>query len=260
MGILSRISKVLESNLNALVDKAEDPAKMLDQAIEDMKKGRNEARQAIIEARTQKRILEKRREKSLGDALIYEKKAIQALKNGDEDMARRCLEMKIAAERRGDAEASAVAEQEAQIGQLELAERELERRLAEMPARRAALMARQAAAQAKGARVGASDKAKNSVSSALEAFDRMEEKIIRAEVEAEIMTEGQPQLLDVGSSYSEADEALALLKTRVAGQLGAGEGAQRKAQPRAVELEDEEEPAPVDDSLAELKAKLKAER
>ena len=35
MGILSRISKVLESNLNALVDKAEDPAKMLETAIGD---------------------------------------------------------------------------------------------------------------------------------------------------------------------------------------------------------------------------------
>ena len=36
MGILSRLSKVLESNLNALVEKAEDPATMLAQAIEDM--------------------------------------------------------------------------------------------------------------------------------------------------------------------------------------------------------------------------------
>ena len=52
MGILSRISKVLESNLNALVEKAEDPAKMLDQAIEDMRRGKEEARAAIIEAKT----------------------------------------------------------------------------------------------------------------------------------------------------------------------------------------------------------------
>ena len=79
MGILSRISKVLESNLNALIEKAEDPAKLLDQAIEDMKKGKNEAREAIIEAKSQKRLNEARRDKALVEAVDFEKKAMAAL-------------------------------------------------------------------------------------------------------------------------------------------------------------------------------------
>ena len=204
MGIISRISKVLESNLNSVLERAEDPIKMLDQAIEDMKRGKEEARAAIIEAKTQKRLLEKRRDKGRADAAAYEKKAMQALKNGDESLARKAVELKLAAEQRAAAEDSAILEQETQIEQLMLAERELDQRLSQLPARKAALLARQAAAQAKGARVGAADKAKNSVASALDAFDRMEEKIIRAEVEAEVIQESDPNslLLDAEEGVS----------------------------------------------------------
>ncbi|MCA9553159.1 MAG: PspA/IM30 family protein [Myxococcales bacterium] len=257
MGILSRISKVLESNLNALVEKAEDPAKMLDQAIEDMRRGKEEARAAIIEAKTQKRLLERKRDKGLADAQAYERKALQALKNNDEGLARKAIELKLAAEQRAAAEDSAVQEQESQIAQLSAAERELDQRLSQLPARKAALMARQAAAQAKGARVGAAAKAKNSVSGALDAFERMEEKIIRAEVEAEVIQERDPHslLLDAGSFDHETDEALALLKAKMLKELPAHAGAD-VTDAEVVEEGEEAAPDPVADSLAELKAKL----
>lgn len=260
MGILSRLSKVLESNLNSLVERAEDPAKMLEQAIEDMKRGKEEARQAIIEAKTQKRLLERRRDKARADAAGYERRAMQALKKGDEDLARKAVELKLASEQKAEAEDSAIAEQESQIEQLTLAERELDQRLSQLPARRAALMARQAAAQAKGARVGAAAKAKNSVSSALDAFDRMEEKIIRAEVEAEVIHEKDPHslLLDSGASLNqETDDALAALKAKMMKELPETTGQTPTPEVQDAELvEEEPEPDAVEDSLAELKAKL----
>ena len=117
-------------------------------------------------------------------------------------------------------------------------------------------MARQAAAQAKGARVGATAKAKNSVSGALDAFERMEEKIIRAEVEAEVIQERDPHslLLDAGSFDHETDAALAMLKARVQKELPAHAGG-GAADP--VDGADEDAaPDPVADSLAELKARL----
>jgi phage shock protein A len=253
MGILSRISKVLESNLNALLDKAEDPEKMLDQAIEDMKRGRNEARQAIIEARTQKKLFEKKRDKALGESADLERKAMLALKANDEDLARKLLEAKMEADRRAEAEANALAEQDAQVAQLDVAEKELERRLAEMPARRAALLARQAAARAKGARVGATNKSADSVSSAMEAFDRIEEKVMRAEVEAEVIAESNPKLLDTGSLKKlETDEALAALKARMAkGELPPGPSTGKKTAPAPKD--------PIEDTLREMKKKLNQE-
>src|SRR5688572_24373235 len=253
MGILSRISKVLESNLNSLLDKAEDPAKMLDQAIEDMKKGRAEARQAIIDAKTSKKLMEKKRDKAAAEAADLEKKAVLALRADDEVLARKLLEAKMDADRRAELEANALSEQDSQVAQLEIAEKELERRLTEMPAKRAALLARQAAAQAKGARVGASTKTQDSVSSALEAFDRMEEKITRAEVEAEVLAETNPKLIDTSSLDRMATEdALQALKARVSkGELGPGPGVKQKPAdgPRDA----------VEDTLREMKKKLNRE-
>lgn len=250
MGILSRISKVLESNLNALIEKAEDPAKLLDQAIDDMKKGKAEAKDAIIEAKSQKRLNENRRDKALLEAVDLEKKAMAALKLNNEDLARKCLELKIAAEARAEAENSALAEQDAQIQQLELASRELERRLAEMPAKRAALLARQASAQAKGARVGAAHKTQNSVSAALEAFNRMEERVIRAEVEAEVVSGQSPDMmmLEASLANSATDDALAALKAKMAKELPAGPAREAPPEPTGDAVED---------SLAALKAKLR---
>lgn len=263
MGILRRLSKVLESNLNALVDRAEDPAKMLEQAIDDMKKGQREAREAIVEAKTQKRLLERKRDKAASDAQGYEAKATRALENGDEELARRALELKLSADERAAAETQAVEEQQKQIDQLESAERELGRRLSEMPARRAALLARQAAAQAKGARVGQTSKAQNSVHTALAAFDRMEEKVIRAEVEAEVSGEPSPDLLDDGMDHrSRTEDALKALRAKVkAKQLEAGAvDAEFETDPGVADEEEAEAPEvsaeAVDDSLAELKKKL----
>jgi phage shock protein A len=254
MGILSRISKVLESNLNSLLDKAEDPAKMLEQAIEDMKKGRAEARQAIIDAKTTKKLLEKKREKAMAESADLERKAMLALRAGDESLARKLLEAKMEADRRGELEGSALDEQDAQVAQLEIAEKELERRLKELPAKRAALLARQATAQAKGARVGASTKAQDSVSSALEAFDRMEEKITRAEVEAEVLQESNPKMIDTSVLDRMAtDDALEALKSRMAkGELPPGPSTGKK--PAADAPRD-----PIEDSLREMKKKLNRE-
>jgi phage shock protein A len=265
MGIVRRLRKVLESNLTALVERAENPAKMLDQAIEDMKQGQKDARASIIEARTQQRLLERKRDKARGDAEAYEAKAVRALENGDEDLARRALELKLAAEQRAEAEAQAVQEQLTQIAQLEQAEQELARRLAEMPAKRAALLARQAAAQARGARTGAASKAQDSVHHALNAFDRMEEKVIRSEVEADVMGETDPDLLDpVTERKSRTDQALEALRAKVASKQlppGASEDEDRTGSEPAVDAEfetSEVDADAVEDSLAALKHKLRS--
>lgn len=250
MGILSRISKVLEANLNALIERAEDPAKVLDQAIEDMRAGKAEAQKAVIEARTELRLAEKRRDAAKTEAADLEKKAMKALELGDEALARKVLELKISADHRAEAEGTALQAHGDTIAQLEAAERELDRRLKDMPAKRAALLARQATAQARGARVAGSSKAKDAVSGAVQAFERMEEKIIRAEVEAEVKGNFEPFVDMRALEAAETDDALAALKAKMAAQLGSG----KKEQPRAPEADASS--SEVDDSLAALKAKL----
>jgi phage shock protein A len=92
----------------------------------------------------------------------------------------------------------------------------------------------------------------DSVGGALEAFERMEERVVRAEVEAEVLSESNPQLLDTSAidAYA-ADEALAALKAKLAaGELASGSPASKgKPDPKD----------PIEDTLAQMKAKLRKE-
>ena len=248
MGILSRLAKVLESNLNALLDRAEDPAKILDQAILDMKNGREDARRALIEAKTAQRLAKRREQQAQSESVHLEARALEALEQGDEDRARSWIDQKLAAEDRAEAEASAFAEHQAQIEQLEIAERELARRLRELPARRAALLARQATAEARGARGAKGFQGADTVSHAMEAFERMESRVIAAEVEAEVRSEDvNLSLLSSAWPVGRTSDALEELKTNSRLQL---QSPQVKS-PGSVSST----PA---DSLAQLKEKLAA--
>lgn len=248
MGIFSRISKVLESNLTALVERAEDPAKVLDQAIEDMKEGREEARKAIIDAKTELRLSEKRRDVAQKEAAELEKKAMKALEIGDEGLARRLLEAKLTADQKAAAEDAVVESHNATLGQLQAAERDLDQRLREMPARRATILARKATAEARGGRIG-SGKGQNAVAGALEAFGRIEEKVTRAEVEAEVRSDLEPKPIDLRALDKAAtDDALKALKAKMTAQLPASTA------PTAAPASSTH--SAVEDSLAALKAKL----
>ncbi|MBI2374159.1 MAG: PspA/IM30 family protein [Deltaproteobacteria bacterium] len=251
MGVFSRIAKLFESNVNALLDRAEDPAKVLDQAIDDMRKGREETRKAVVDAKTELKLSEKRRDKSMAEARAYESKALSALQAGNEEVARTLLEKKIEAEERAGHEEAIIESHGAQVRELVATEKAIERQLKELPAKRSALLARQSAANARGA--GAPGKAKSSVAEALEAFERVEEKVVRAEVEAEVNTDMQPSSLLLIAAPSEtearADRLLEELKVKVRGQLAAGPSA-KPAAPQT------QRSVRVDDSLALLKAKL----
>ena len=137
------------------------------------------------------------------------------------------------------------AEHAEQIAQLEIAERELARRLRELPARRATLLARQATAEARGARTSKGLHGADSVGHALEAFERMESKVIAAEVEAEVCaSDFQLGLAADPFSPHRTQNALAELKTRSRGQMDDGKSVAVEAEADAL------------DTLVELKKQL----
>lgn len=94
MGIFSRLNRVIKSNLNALIDQAEDPDKMIGQTVVDMKAALKRARRDLIEAMgTAKRLDNKERELEK-EAADWERKAILALEREDDDLAREALRRK----------------------------------------------------------------------------------------------------------------------------------------------------------------------
>jgi phage shock protein A len=60
MGIFSRLNRVIKSNLNALVDQAEDPDKLIGQTVADMKSALSRARNELIQAMGSAKRLEKK--------------------------------------------------------------------------------------------------------------------------------------------------------------------------------------------------------
>ena len=91
MGILERIRTVLKSNINALISKAEDPEKMLNQLIMDMNEQLLEAKKQVAMAIADEKKLERQALENKGQAEDWEKKAMLAVKAGKDDLAKEAL-------------------------------------------------------------------------------------------------------------------------------------------------------------------------
>lgn len=94
MGIFDRFNRVLKSNLNSLVDRAEDPAKLLDQTVLDMENELKRAKKELVTQLGTAKRLEKKVAEHDEEVKSWEDKAVLALRAGDEALAREALKMK----------------------------------------------------------------------------------------------------------------------------------------------------------------------
>ncbi len=187
MGVFSRLSDILKSNINDLLDKAEDPEKMVKQIIIDMQKELTTATQNLGKAKASERLAQKKMDDAVKVAAGWEAKAKAALSQGNQDLAKQALAKKV----RADEEVATYTEMYESIStQTDAIEDQVEvlkAKLDEAKSRQAMLIARSQMADTKKALAksqGGFDGA-----SALEKFDRMEEKIQRKEAEADAFAE-----------------------------------------------------------------------
>ena len=94
MGIFDRMGKVISSNVNALLEKAEDPKKNIDLIVEEMKDQIRAARKELVEAVAAEKVLRKKVEDLDADVEKWERRAELALKANDEKLAREALVQK----------------------------------------------------------------------------------------------------------------------------------------------------------------------
>ncbi len=94
MGIFDRMGKVISSNVNAPLDKAEDPKKSVDLIDEEMKDQIRAARKELVEAVAAEKVLRKKVDEIDADTQKWERRAELALKAGDESLAREALVQK----------------------------------------------------------------------------------------------------------------------------------------------------------------------
>ena len=93
-GILDRISTILRSNINAALDKAEDPEKMLDQILRDMSDAIEQAKGQVATVIAQEKQLEAERVGAERQAKDWDEKAQRAVRAGRDDLAVECLRRK----------------------------------------------------------------------------------------------------------------------------------------------------------------------
>ncbi len=94
MGIFNRIADVFKANINDILDKAEDPEKMIKQIVIEMEESVNETALAVAQSIGNEKSLERKISKAKKDTIEWEQKAMQALNKNREDLARAALDKK----------------------------------------------------------------------------------------------------------------------------------------------------------------------
>ena len=186
--ILKRFTDIMSANINALLDKAEDPAKMVDQYIRDIESdlGNVKAETAAVMA------AEKKAKRDLDENAQEMEKltryAEKALRAGNENDARVFLEKKTALAGQRQSLEQAYAAAQVNSDHMRRMHDKLEKDLAQLEQRRSAIKAKMAVAktQEKMNQLGSSI---GNAGETLSAFDKMEEKANRMLDEAEAMAE-----------------------------------------------------------------------
>src|SRR5260370_358140 len=94
MGIFDRKGKVIQSNLNALLDKAEDDKKLVELNLDEMDEQIKAGHQEVVQAVAAEKQLAKKADELVGDVTRWDKRAELALRSGDEALAREALKQK----------------------------------------------------------------------------------------------------------------------------------------------------------------------
>jgi phage shock protein A len=131
MSLLDRVSTLLKANLNDLVDKAEDPEKMLKQVVLDMENQLMQVKTQVAIAIADEHLLEKKRKEQETLAADWKRKAELAVGKGQDDLARAALERALSSEQLMQGFAEQAEDQKHEADNLRQALRKLEQKLSE---------------------------------------------------------------------------------------------------------------------------------
>jgi len=238
MGIFDRMGKVISSNVNALLDKAEDPKKSLDLILEEMKDQIRAARKELVDGIAAEKLLRKKVDEFDADVERWEKRAELALKAEDETLAREALVQKKRAVGERDRAEALRGEQRAAVLNMKTEMERMEAKQQELESRKGTLAAQMKQAKAGGGAEGLGAKPGGG---AFAEFRRMEEKIEGHAAEVAASREVDDALRDGGLSREELEAKFAALE-----RGGSSKGGDEK--PGGKEIDDE---------LAALKKKVR---
>jgi phage shock protein A len=216
MGLLERVSTLIRANLNDMIDRAEDPEKMIKQVILDMENQYLQVKTQVAVSIADQHMLEKKQREQDDIAKDWMRKAEVAVDKSQDDLARSALDRYQTGQRLAQSFLEQVNDQKAQVETLKTALIKLEQKLDEAKSKREVLLARHrrsiALDKAAKAQVAIGDGSKSA------SFDRMKDRVSHTEAtataEVELLTDDVADRLNRLDRDTEVERLLTDLKTR----------------------------------------------
>jgi phage shock protein A len=179
MSILSRLSNLVRSNLNAAIDKVSDPGKEIDLLVEQMEEESRRSRLEVRDHLAQEKLAQKRVDEHYRNVQKWQDHAERAVKAGDDELAREALRRREQADAQLQAAEEHLSTQSHLTAKLTEQIRQNDRKIAEIKAKKETLKAR----------ARASKQAFSADGSAFDRFDQLASQIDLNEAQAEAMAE-----------------------------------------------------------------------
>jgi len=214
MPLLDRVTTLIKANVNDLVDKAENPEKLLKQLLLDMQNQFMQVKTQVAIAIADQHLLEKKQQENLNQHNDWLRKAELAVQKNEDDLARMALERSVTYETAAKNFAQQIEDQSHQVQILRDALHRLEQKMTETRIKTELLIAQHRRARL-SQRTGSttSQDMKHEV-----AFDRMRDKVLEAEARGQGTLEaGKPDIdhrLALLEKSDQVDRLLADLKAR----------------------------------------------
>ena len=216
MALLERVATLVRANLNDLIDKAEEPEKMIKQVILDMQNQLLQVKTQVAIAIADQHLLGKKQKENADKIAEWMRKAELAVDKKEDDLARASLLRVESYRELTENFAQQVNDQKAQVENLKAALRQLEQKLAEAEAKADVLIAQQrrarAISRASDARIASGDGSKAA------AFNRMKRKVAHSEAvsqaKSEIAADNIEDRLAALEKQDRIEQLLAELKTK----------------------------------------------
>jgi phage shock protein A len=213
MAVLERVATLIRANLNDLIDRAEDPEKMIKQVILDMDNQLLQVKTQVAISMADQHLLQKEQEDKAAE---WMRKAELAVGKGQDDLARAALERYQGATKLAESYRRQVADQKLQVDTLRNALDKLDQKLAEAHAKSDLLLAQHRRARAlnkaNDAQLAAGER------SNVAAFDRLRHKVQHSEAvsqaKSELVTDDVDRRFDALEKEDEIGRLLTELKAR----------------------------------------------
>ncbi len=220
MGLLERVSTLIRANLNDLIDKAEDPEKVIKQIVVDMQNQLLQVKTQVAITIADEKLLDKKRQENETNSNEWLRKAEMAVTKKDDELARAALERHRSYKQIATSFAEQVEDQKYQVEKLKTALRGLEQKLEEARNKSDMLMARHRRSKANGR--AADIRTQMGDVPAAEGFDRMKDKVLRNEAIAEAKTEmlGETTSIDDRFAAMEKEDEIERMLTELKAKVG----------------------------------------